>query len=87
LMSVSAVGTATSTAFSPLLALTTPRSVLTLSSPFVPQETSLRKTDQIVLIRNRSASSLDICKLPSSIDQDQRLLIGKGQDVTHSVDV
>ena len=42
LMSVSAVGTTTSTSFLLAPVLTTPRSVETLLSPLVPHETSLR---------------------------------------------
>ena len=65
LMSVSAVGTATSTSFVFLPVLTTPRSVLTLLSPFVPHETSLveRKCERSRHVRQTDHLLLDISEL------------------------
>lgn len=63
LMSVSAVDTVSSTAFSPLFALTAPRSVLTLLLPFVLREVLLKKYVSEFCSQSPTYS-LDIHKLP-----------------------
>ena len=78
-MSVSAVGTATSTVSSCVPALTTLR--------FVPQEIALCKTNETILARNL-AQQLELTENSQTVDIERSLVANRaGKHVTHSMDV